>query len=213
MNRPGAGWSPGPRHPARRCWRRVRVTRVAGDIVEITQEGGLVSRYIGLARLAPDIAGGATVIRGAVIGQTGQMADQASGAHSRNWPSCCCKAASPSTRCPISAPRPRRWPRIHESLIGNIIRIESAGNAAARNPRSTATGLGQFIDSTWLRMMRSYRPDLVVSLSQAELLELRLDPGISRQMVRNLAQENEGYLRQRGHAISAGRWLYLAHFL
>ena len=99
-----------------------------------------------------------------------------------------------------------------ESLIGNIIRIESAGNAAARNPRSTATGLGQFIDSTWLRMMRSYRPDLVVSLSQAELLELRLDPGISRQMVRNLAQENEGYLRQRGHAISAGR-LYLAHFL
>ena len=99
-----------------------------------------------------------------------------------------------------------------ESLIGHIIRVESAGNAAARNPRSTATGLGQFIESTWLRMMRSYRPDLVVSLSRAELLNLRLDPDMSRQMVRHLAQENEGYLRARGHGISAGR-LYLAHFL
>ena len=27
-----------------------------------------------------------------------------------------------------------------ESLIGHIIRVESAGNASARNPRSTATG-------------------------------------------------------------------------
>ncbi len=190
-----------------------RVTRVAGDIVEITQEGGLVSRYIGLARLAPDIAGGATVIRGAVIGQTGQMADQASGGAQPELAFMLLQGGKPVDPMPyFGAATEALASDSIESLIGNIIRIESAGNAAARNPRSTATGLGQFIDSTWLRMMRSYRPDLVVSLSQAELLELRLDPGISRQMVRNLAQENEGYLRQRGHAISAGR-LYLAHFL
>ncbi len=90
--------------------------------------------------------------------------------------------------------------------------VESGGNARARNPLSTASGLGQFIESTWLRMMRTYRPDLVASMSRAELLELRFDAAMSREMVRRLAQENEAYLRARGHEISSGR-LYLAHFL
>lgn len=99
-----------------------------------------------------------------------------------------------------------------EQLIAQIITVESAGNPRARNPLSTATGLGQFIESTWLRMMGSYRPDLVATLSRAELLDLRFDPAMSREMVRHLAQENEAFLRARGHAITPGR-LYLAHFL
>ncbi|MDF3605053.1 hypothetical protein PE067_02075 [Paracoccus sp. DMF-8] len=77
---------------------------------------------------------------------------------------------------------------------------------------STATGLGQFIESTWLRMMRSYRPDLVATLDRQQLLDLRLEPGLSRQMVRHLAQENEAFLRARGINATAGN-LYLAHFL
>lgn len=99
-----------------------------------------------------------------------------------------------------------------EQLVNRIIQVESAGRADARNPLSTATGLGQFIDSTWLRMMRTYRPDLTARLSRAELLALRTDPEISRAMVLNLAREGESYLRARGHEITAGR-LYLAHFL
>ena len=99
-----------------------------------------------------------------------------------------------------------------EALVNRIIQVESAGNARAKNTRSTATGLGQFIDSTWLRMMRTYRPDLVASLSRQELLDLRFDPGMSRTMVTNLARENEAFLRGRRHEITAGR-LYLAHFL
>lgn len=99
-----------------------------------------------------------------------------------------------------------------EALVNRIIQIESAGRADARNPLSTATGLGQFIESTWLRMMRSYRPDLSATLSRAEQLALRTDPDISREMVLNLAREGESYLRARGHEITAGR-LYLAHFL
>lgn len=99
-----------------------------------------------------------------------------------------------------------------EHLVNRIIQIESAGRADARNPLSTATGLGQFIESTWLRMMRTYRPDLSATLSRAELLALRTDPDISREMVLNLAREGESYLRARGHQITAGR-LYLAHFL
>ena len=99
-----------------------------------------------------------------------------------------------------------------EALVNQIIRVESAGNARAKNTRSTATGLGQFIESTWLRMMRTYRPDLVATLNRAELLDLRFDPALSRAMVTNLARENEAFLRARGHAITPGR-LYLAHFL
>ncbi len=99
-----------------------------------------------------------------------------------------------------------------EMLISRIIHVESGGNATAKNPLSSATGLGQFIESTWLRMMRNYRPDLVASMEVRQLLDLRLEPAISRQMVRHLAQENEAFLRARGHQITAGN-LYLAHFL
>jgi hypothetical protein len=49
-------------------------------------------------------------------------------------------------------------------------------------------------------------------LSTEDLLALRFDPTISREMVANLARENEARLRQYGHSITAGR-LYLAHFL
>ncbi|WP_126979649.1 M23 family metallopeptidase [Frigidibacter oleivorans] len=97
-------------------------------------------------------------------------------------------------------------------VTDRIIHVESAGNAAAKNALSTATGLGQFVEATWLRMMRTYRPDLAGSLTREELLALRLDPSISREMVANLAREGEAYLRARGHEITPGR-LYLCHFL
>ena len=99
-----------------------------------------------------------------------------------------------------------------EALVNQIIAVESAGRADARNPLSTATGLGQFIESTWLRMMSDYRPDLTTGRSRQEVLDLRLNPELSRELVRNLARENEAFLRARGHQITAGR-LYLAHFL
>lgn len=99
-----------------------------------------------------------------------------------------------------------------DQLVARIVQVESAGVADAKNPLSTATGLGQFIESTWIRMIAQYRPDLSDSLSRAELLELRKDPTLSREMVANLAREGEAYLRARGHHITAGR-LYLCHFL
>ncbi|WP_102224489.1 lysozyme family protein [Acidimangrovimonas sediminis] len=97
-------------------------------------------------------------------------------------------------------------------LVDRIIKVESGGAADARNPLSSATGAGQFINATWLRMMRTYRPDLVVDHTPDQLLEMRKDPAIARQMVILLAREGETYLRARGHRITAGR-LYLAHFL
>ncbi|MFC3321609.1 M23 family metallopeptidase [Mesorhizobium cantuariense] len=99
-----------------------------------------------------------------------------------------------------------------ETLTDRIVHVESGGSARAKNPLSSATGAGQFISKTWIRMMNTYRPELARTLSNADLLALRYDYTISREMVRNLAREGEAYLRARGHQITAGR-LYLCHFL
>lgn len=99
-----------------------------------------------------------------------------------------------------------------ETLTDRIVHVESGGSARAKNPLSSATGAGQFISKTWIRMMNTYRPELARTLSNADLLALRYDYTISREMVRNLAREGEAYLRALGHQITAGR-LYLCHFL
>ncbi|TIL80232.1 MAG: M23 family metallopeptidase, partial [Mesorhizobium sp.] len=99
-----------------------------------------------------------------------------------------------------------------ETLTERIVQVESGGKARAKNPLSSATGAGQFITKTWIRMMNTYRPELARTLSTADLLALRFDATISREMVSNLAREGEAYLRARGHQITAGR-LYLCHFL
>ncbi|RWB10026.1 MAG: M23 family metallopeptidase [Mesorhizobium sp.] len=99
-----------------------------------------------------------------------------------------------------------------ETLTDRIVHVESGGSARAKNPLSSATGAGQFISKTWIRMMNTYRPELARTLSNADLLALRYNYTISREMVRNLAREGEAYLRARGHQITAGR-LYLCHFL
>lgn len=183
-----------------------RVSALGPDMVEITHPGGLVSRYLGLA---PGVARDADVVQGAVIGRAAQPAGRAEPGLALQLT----RDGKPVDPLPLMGGGGEVLASDSiETLIGHIIRVESGGDAAAKNPRSTATGLGQFIEGTWLRMMRSYRPDLVASLPARDLLDLRLDPALSRQMVRHLAQENEAFLRARGHAISAGR-LYLAHFL
>ncbi|MDO5642819.1 MAG: M23 family metallopeptidase [Paracoccus sp. (in: a-proteobacteria)] len=180
-----------------------------GLSVEITHEGGAITRYRGLGEIAPDLAEGGRIAAGAPLGSVGKPP----GYDQPGLIFQLIEAGQPVDPArQIGGTVEVAGSNAVEALIGQIIRVESGGNARARNPLSTASGLGQFIESTWLRMMRSYRPDLVASMSRAELLELRFDPALSREMVRRLAQENEAYLRARGHDISPGR-LYLAHFL
>ena len=46
------------------------------------------------------------------------------------------------------------------ALVERIIAVESNGDPNAKNSRSSAVGLGQFLDETWLDLVRAYRPDL-----------------------------------------------------
>lgn len=95
-------------------------------------------------------------------------------------------------------------------LIDSIIGVESGGNPNARNPRSSASGLGQFIDPTWLATIRQARPDLA-GKSDQELLALKTDPALSREMTEAYANQNQAILSKAGVPVTPGT-TYLAHF-
>ena len=44
-----------------------------------------------------------------------------------------------------------------DAVVERIIGVESHGDPNAKNKRSSATGLGQFLDETWLDMIRVHR--------------------------------------------------------
>ena len=180
-----------------------------GNLVIIAHSGGLETRYAHMDKFAPAAKQGTQVRAGELIGYVGTTG-RSTGPHLHFEVR---KDAKPVDPIPyMSGGNTAVASSSVEQLVNQIIRVESAGNATARNSRSTATGLGQFIESTWLRMMRTYRPDLASAMSRADLLALRTDPTLSRTMVKRLAQENEAYLRARGHNPTSGQ-LYLAHFL
>ena len=96
-------------------------------------------------------------------------------------------------------------------LIDSIIGVESGGNPNATNPNSSATGLGQFIESTWLDTIKAARPDLVQGKSDADILALRNDPQLSREMTEAYANQNKAFLAKNGLPVTEGN-TYLAHF-
>jgi hypothetical protein len=102
--------------------------------------------------------------------------------------------------------------RTGQSVVDRIVQVESGGRSNVKNPNSSATGAGQFIDSTWLTMVSRYRPDLAQGKTRQEVLALRSDPQLSREMVDKYAQENGAVLRNAGINPTAGN-VYLAHFL
>jgi len=98
-----------------------------------------------------------------------------------------------------------------DTVVGRIIGVESNGDSNAKNKRSSATGLGQFLNETWLDMIRAYRPELTRGRSQDEILELRRDAELSREITARFAERNAAILKRRGLPVTAGT-VYLAHF-
>jgi hypothetical protein len=111
------------------------------------------------------------------------------------------------------------------SLLVETARRESGFNATARAGTSSATGLFQFIDSTWLDMVRRHGGEHGLGAEAAALangadadtrravLALRNDPELSARMAGELTRENAATLQARlGRAPSAGE-LYAAHVL
>jgi hypothetical protein len=98
-----------------------------------------------------------------------------------------------------------------DAVVAQIIRIESGGDSNATNKRSSAMGLGQFLDETWLDLIRVHRPDLATGRSKAETLELRRDAVLARDITMRFTRQNAAMLRKKGLPVTPGT-LYLAHF-
>ena len=88
-------------------------------------------------------------------------------------------------------------------LIESIIGAESGGDNNAKNPNSSASGPGQFIDSTFLDVIRKARPDLA-DKSDPELLALKTDPVIGRQATEAYAAQNGQILANNGLPVTDG---------
>ncbi len=109
---------------------------------------------------------------------------------------------------------------------------ESALNPSAKAPSSSAVGLFQFLESTWLQVMKEQGPrlgyqqyaDAITRDSDGdytirnkslrkEILALREDPQVAADMAAAFTQSNGAYLQGKfGRMPSAGE-LYIAHFL
>lgn len=100
---------------------------------------------------------------------------------------------------------------VHDA-VSRIIGYESKNNPIAKNKKSTAEGLGQFIDSTWFHMVRKYRPDIANGKTNAQLKALKRDPALSREMTTRYVEENAALLKKHGFPVNV-RNLYVMHFL
>lgn len=98
-----------------------------------------------------------------------------------------------------------------DAVVEQIISVESNGDPNAKNKRSSAMGLGQFLDETWLVLIRAHRPDLAKGRSDGDMLELRRDASVARELTTRFTERNAHVLRKRGLPVTPGT-LYLAHF-
>lgn len=78
-----------------------------------------------------------------------------------------------------------------------MVAMESGGDPNARNPRSTATGQGQFIDGTWMEFARA-NPELFQGMNPQQILAARSNPDLSRRAIEWYRQSNAQNLAAQG---------------
>lgn len=97
---------------------------------------------------------------------------------------------------------------VTDETLDSIIQIESSGNPRAKATTSSALGLGQFLNATWLGVVRAHAPELLRGRTESQVLALRTDPSLSIEMLARFTEDN---IRTMGGG-SPGD-IYLAHFL
>jgi len=93
---------------------------------------------------------------------------------------------------------------------------ESNFDPSAKAGTSSATGLFQFTDATWLNMLERYGDKHGVATdgqSRADLLALRKDASLSSVMAGELAAENGKILQKKLGRPATSSELYAAHFM
>ncbi len=102
-------------------------------------------------------------------------------------------------------------PPIHEGLSKYIAKVEGQGE----NPTSSARGMYQMTNPTFIEMYRKNFGDQAKGMSNNQILTLRNSPEgerLSQVLGPKLIQNNADMLRKNGISTTAGN-VYLAHFL
>jgi len=90
--------------------------------------------------------------------------------------------------------------------------LESGGKANAKSPTSSATGIDQFTEGTWLGMVSKEKPAWAKGLTKEQLLELRKDPSKSAEMVAALDRDSTAALRKAGAPVNHFTLYAMHHF-
>ena len=105
------------------------------------------------------------------------------------------------------------------SLLLETAKRESGLNHNARAGTSSAAGLFQFIESTWMDMVDRYGAKYGINANTADpkqrqsILDMRFDPDIAARMAGELTRENASILQSKlGREATSGE-LYAAHVL
>jgi hypothetical protein len=94
-------------------------------------------------------------------------------------------------------------------------KAESSFQSDAKARTSSATGLFQFIESTWMSMVERYgdKHGIDTSAPRGAVLALRKDPVLASKMAAEFAHENKGVLERNWGGDIGATELYFAHFL
>jgi hypothetical protein len=84
------------------------------------------------------------------------------------------------------------------TFLDRLMLAESGGREDARNPLSTAVGPFQFIESTWLDMVRRHFAAETQALTHVQVLALRTDRAFSRRAAEIYTRENGASLKAAG---------------
>src|SRR5215510_7294383 len=85
-----------------------------------------------------------------------------------------------------------------DTFLDRLMRSESNGVSHAKNPRSSALGPFQFINSTFLAVMRQHFAGEIERLSQRDILALRTNREVARRAAKAFSRNNMAYLMDRG---------------
>lgn len=102
---------------------------------------------------------------------------------------------------------------ISERTVAMIVGGESNNNPTAKNSRSTAEGLGQFTNQTWLSMMKTNAPETVSGKSDSQILALKTNPELSIQMTAAYMKANRDFAASKGVTLVDPDDYYALHFL